>query len=380
MSGRAGDIPAAPAPAGQWPTRRGLFAALLAALSAGRGRALAGLADPLRLAAAWDDDAGHAIGLLAAQATSLRVAARIDVPTRAHGLLVEPGGTLLAVARRPGDWLLRWRPAAGVEENAAGARRVAARPPQWHWVEPGRAFNGHALIHPDGGTLYTSETDLDSGAGLIGVRDAVTLAKRAEWPSHGRDPHQIAWGPDGGLWVANGGIETLPERGRVKLLQHMDSSLARLDATTGARLGQWRLPDRRLSLRHLAWRGEVLGIALQAEHDSAAERNGAPVLALFDGRSLRTAPVAQPLAGYAGDIAATGAGFALGCPRAGAVALFDEKGGWQRLVASERACALASDGRGGLWAGGRWALRLSEREALRIGLPGLRLDNHWTEL
>jgi hypothetical protein len=40
------------------------------------------------------------------------VSAALDVPTRAHGVWAEAGGTLLAVARRPGDWLLRWRPDA----------------------------------------------------------------------------------------------------------------------------------------------------------------------------------------------------------------------------------------------------------------------------
>ena len=39
----------------------------------------------------------------------------------------------------------------------------------------------------------------------------------------------------------------------------------RLDATMGRLMGQWRLQDPRLSLRHLAWGpdGKTLGIALQ---------------------------------------------------------------------------------------------------------------------
>lgn len=64
----------------------------------------------------------------------------------------------------------------------------------------------------------------------------------------------------------------------------MDSSLVRLQGDSGALLRQWRLSDQRLSLRHLAWNTQrnVLGIALQAEHDQETERSMAPVLALFD--------------------------------------------------------------------------------------------------
>jgi hypothetical protein len=172
---------------------------------------------------------------------TLAIETVLEVPTRAHGLLREASGSLLAVARRPGDWLLRW--------SAEG------RPLAWRWIEPGRAFAGHVIISEDGRTLYTTEIDLDSGTGLIGVRDAGSLEKRAEWPTGGLDPHMLtrdATRP-GALIIANGGVPTQPETGRAKReLHRMDSSLVRLDARTGALLGQWRLADQRLSLRHLA--------------------------------------------------------------------------------------------------------------------------------
>lgn len=150
------------------------------------------------------------------------------------------------------------------------------------------------MANADGRTLYTTEMDLDTGAGPLGVRDAASLEKRAEWPTHGIDPHQLVWDAvhPGRLIVANGGVPTRPETGRLKLdLERMDSSLVALDAGSGSLCGQWRLDDARLSLRHLAW-GRVegrplLGIALQAEHDDAAQRTDASVLALFDGARLR---------------------------------------------------------------------------------------------
>jgi uncharacterized protein len=329
------------------------------------------------LAASWQAGRGCRVGVLGVTATpapALRVLAALDVPTRAHGLALEPGGTLLAVARRPGDWLLRW--------DRSG-RALA-----WRWTEPLRAFTGHLLVAADGHAVYTTEMDLETGAGLLGVRDAASLAKRAEWPTHGVDPHEIAWDETraGCLIVANGGVAAQPETGRAKLhLERMASSLVRLDAASGELLGQWRLADPRLSLRHLAWGGQrdrrALGVALQAEHDDEQARATAPVLALFDGRGLHSARVAVPLAGYGGDIAASAQGFAVACPRAQGVAVFSAGGKWRRLIELPGACPLAL-AHGRLWAGGRGAARRvalddAQSSTADYAVDGMRLDNHW---
>jgi uncharacterized protein len=322
-----------------------------------------------RLAAAWQASHGYQVGILE-PGTDLGIRAAIDVPTRAHALLQEPDGTLLALARRPGDWLLRW--------NADG------RALTWRWIEPRRAFTGHVIS--DGRHLYTCETDLDSGAGLIGVRDAASLEKLAEWPTHGSDPHQLVWDARSHILVANGGVSTQPETGRQKRdLGRMDSSLVRLTIASGERIGQWRLDDRRLSLRHLAWnaKGDTLGIALQAEHDDPESKDRAPVLALFDGDTLRPAATPRSLAGYGGDVAVTSHGFAVSCPRAQGIALFTPEGAWRGFIPLAEACALttASDR---LWAGGRSRVlalnaRIAQPEA-DAPIPDIRLDNHWVIL
>lgn len=306
------------------------------------------------------------MGLLGFVDDRLRILADLPVPTRAHGLLREPSGTLLAVARRPGDWLLRWD-----EQDRALA---------WCWIEPGRAFAGHLLASPDGAMLFTTEIDLETGAGLIGVRDGATLAKRDEWPTLGSDPHELLWDPSrpGHFIVANGGVQTRPETGRVKHdLDHMDSSLARIDAGTGKVLARWRLDDARLSLRHLAWNGDRLGIALQAEHADPSHRDGAPVLALLDNDVLRV--VASPgMRGYGGSIAAYGDGFAVSCPRAQGVALYDAHG-YRDFIALQEACALTGHANR-LWAGGRTQALGKGVTPLIAGLPDIRLDNHWVAL
>lgn len=361
---------------------QGSAAALLAGLAttprAAAARASSVASSPTALAAAWQGPQGASVGILRRHGSRLSMQHAIAVPTRAHGLLQEPGGTLLAVARRPGDWLMRW--------DRRG--RVLALA----WIEPDRAYNGHVIADASGDTLYTSETDLDSGAGLIGVRDARTLAKRDEWPTQGRDPHMLLWdehaAPFTRLVVANGGIEIRPETGRMKLaLDRMDSSLVRLDAARGEMQGRWQLDDARLSLRHLAWHGQgaeaLLGIAMQSEHDDPATRAAAPVLARFDGHALSMA-ASPSLAGYGGDIAAHDDGFAIGCPRAQGLARWHHDGRWQGLAPLAGACAVALDASDTLWAGGRANVQISDTESgnrSRLGLPfGIKLDNHWLVL
>jgi hypothetical protein len=341
-----------------------------------------------QLAATWEGSEGYQVGVLTQHGSALAVSAALDVPTRAHGVWVEAGGTLLAVARRPGDWLLRWRPDA-----TQGGKAIA-----WGWIEPDRAFNGHVIASPDGKLLYTTETNLETGQGLIGLRDAATLEKTGEWPTHGMDPHELLLDADGSLMVANGGIPALPETGRLKIhMDRMDASLVRLDTGSGELRGQWRLADKRLSLRHIAWADgannvsgqRVLGIALQAEHDDAAAKAAAPVLAVFDGQRLQTraAGQGQLLAGYGGDIAPAGSGFAVSCPRANGVALWRAGGEWAGFLPLQEACALAAvapekNEEPGLWAAGRLAaLTQNSRGAVRASaLKDLRLDNHWAPL
>lgn len=338
---------------------------------------------PQQFAAAWEAAHGYQVGVLAYRGAALQVSAALDVPTRAHGVWAEAGGTLLAVARRPGDWLLRWRP----EEQG---KAIA-------WAEPDRAFNGHVIASPDGKTLYTTETNLETGEGLVGVRDTATLEKSGEWITHGMDPHELLLDADGSLVVANGGIPALPETGRLKIhMERMDASLVRLDTRSGALLGQWRLADKRLSLRHMAWGRapaaggpRVLGIALQAEHDDTAAKTGAPVLALFDGRTLRTcdAGAGHALAGYGGDIAWAAGAFAVGCPRANGVAVWQADGRWTDFFPLQEACAVASASTAGeadttLWAGGRLGALMRDgagRTASPV-LKNVRLDNHWAPM
>lgn len=339
------------------------------------------------LAAAWQDGSRHVIGLLAPKAGTLQPVAQLEVPTRAHGLAWVPDGAgahrLLAVARRPGDWFVSWRPGAG--------------PARWHWARPGTVFNGHAVWAPgENGRsrILVTQTDVETGAGEVGVFDARTLEPIDAWPTLGRDPHDLLL-HDGSLWVANGGIDTRPETGRAKReLDRMDSSLVAMDLRNGRVHGQWRVPDQRLSLRHLAANGPAIGIALQAEHDDATARARAPLLAVWGRGELALPPPAEDTetGGYGGDIAAWRDGFVVTATRAARAWAWSRSshpggsesgsagGSWSAWPVAQ-AGAAATDATG-LWVGGSEAvLRVDPAGVGSWRRPtALRLDNHWLAL
>lgn len=224
------------------------------------------------------------------------------------------------------------------------------------------------------------------------MRDRRTLRKLAEWSTHGIDPHQLLLDSRGNLLVANGGVPRTPADKKIDL-HRMNSSLVRLDAGNGRLLGQWRLDDPRLSLRHMAWNrtptaaGALLGIAMQAEHGQASDRSAAPILAVFDGDRLSIPTRANDGIGYAGDIAAAHrGGFILSSNQAGLAQLW-HPGAPNTLtpvVRMQEAYALAEwtgpDNGGGVLVATAMGLGRWHPAAKSVLLPWpqpMALDNHW---
>ncbi len=166
------------------------------------------------------------------------------LPDRGHDITVNPvTGECVAFARRPGNFAI----AFGVSRK---------RVPIAFSAPVGRHFYGHGVFAKDGRVLYTTENEIDTGAGVIGVWDATARYRRVgELPAFGIGPHDINLLGDGRtLVVANGGIRTHPGHGRQPLnLATMAPSLIYLDRTTGDLIERHALPQARhkVSIRHL---------------------------------------------------------------------------------------------------------------------------------
>jgi len=238
------------------------------------------------------------------------------LPTRGHGAAAHPVSPLAVVfARRPGTYAI-------VLNCRNGTITTQLDAPE------GRHFYGHGCFSADGSLLFTTENDYENGAGIIGVWDVWNNFRRVnEFSSGGVGPHDIALLPTADtIVVANGGIETHPETGRVKLnIPTMRSNLTYI-AFDGRILGQVSLDVayQKNSIRHLCvndqgqvgfamqWQGDVakapplFGIYEQGEHTRLFDvgdtfhrlLNGYIGSAAFD-NSGRYAVVTSPKGGLA---------------------------------------------------------------------------------
>ncbi|STR46037.1 DUF1513 domain-containing protein [Iodobacter fluviatilis] len=278
----------------------------------------AGEAAPVLLAAQLDKHFGAVGG------------SAIATPTRGHGIIPIAGKEAILLARRPGYWMMRinWQTGEIVRQIAATENRH---------------FFGHAVLSPDGRTLLTSENNIQTGQGIIGLYHPQTLQRLGELPSHGIGPHELLFIDSHTLAIANGGILTLPASGREKLnLASMQPSVVLLAWPSGQKISEHSLPDTNLSLRHLALsRDGALGIAIQAESPTGQSVDDAPLLAILRDGKLSIAETVLGLGGYAASIAAVGTQFILSCLEGNALAIWDSQGKAQRQSGLLRPAGIA---------------------------------------
>jgi len=269
--------------------------AFVASLGAGPAFALA-RTDAVFASGYMDRDGRFGIAVLAEDGT---VIDRTALPARSHGMAFSPATNhLVAFARRPGTFALV------IDRSGRAEPRTIAAAQERH-------FFGHGCFSPDGRLLYASENDFDANRGVIGLYDARDGYRRiGEYSTYGIGTHDLSVSDDGRFLIAaNGGIETHPDFGRTKLnLDHMEPSLALIDAATGALAERHALPEnlRRLSTRHIDLddRGRIW-FACQYE----GPRNDLPPLVGHFGRGEDLAFIDLPeettigLANYVGAIA-----------------------------------------------------------------------------
>lgn len=235
---------------------------------------------------------------------------QIPIPGRGHAAALHPTRPeAVAFARRPGRF-------AVIIDCTTGSEIARLDSPD------ARHFYGHGAFSPDGTLLFTAENDYDAPAGVLGIWDAADGYKRiGEITSGGIGPHEVLSLQDGGLVVANGGIQTHPDMGRAKLnLPTMQTNLTYLD-THGAITEQVALTGgmHQNSIRHIALdhRGNVVA-ALQWQ--GSPTRQVPLVLRHTRGTdpSFLPHPDAQHLKHYAGSIAT--------CIESGEIAVTGPKG------------------------------------------------------
>lgn len=304
---------------------------------------------------------------------------RLDrkLSARAHGAAADAGRhRMVMIARRPGRFAL-----VIDVRNGDVIRRIEAA--------EGRRFCGHGQFTPDG-TLLMTENDHDAGRGVIGMYDRTRNYDRiGEIETGGIGPHEMLLSADGRTAiVANGGIETHPDYGRLKLnLATMQPSLALIDLGGNRPARIFRAPDplHQLSLRHIAV--DANGAVWIGGQYEGAPTETPPLLARVhpeqSGNALHLFDTVRGFRNYIGSVAVSGDGRALAvtAPKADMALCLDGRSGAVReRVRMSGVCGVAGLGKGFVVTGGG-----GDIAGLDAGLPtrnvdGRRWDNHLLRL
>jgi len=309
------------------------------------------------------------------------ILAIIELPARGHGGAFRPnGGDGVVFARRPGDFAL-------VFERGTGRVKHRLNAPEGHH------FYGHGTFSADGRLLFATENDYEAARGVLGVFDAADGYRRVgALETYGIGPHDIALTADRRtLAIANGGIETHPDSGRLKLnIPDMSPSLVLLDPNDGgARLSETKLPAalHKLSIRHLAVNADGV-VAAAMQYEGPAE-DTPPLVFLAGRRTLQLLQAPEPLQtqmrNYCGSVAFDRSGgiLAASSPRGALVTFWSaEDGAFLTHLEFDDGCGLAPGERTGqFWvSGGSGTRALYDAKARRVirqtENPAARWDNH----
>jgi hypothetical protein len=305
---------------------------------AGEGGAAAGVAT--YISAARRPDGTYAVLLVAEDGRILR---EIAISGRGHDIAIDPLRRRAVVfARRPGYFAL----AFDLDGKAEPA--VFTPPDQRH-------FYGHGVFSHDGRLVYSTEHDIDTGDGMIGVYDVNAGWRRiGEFPSYGIGPHEAILLADGAtLAVANGGFGSDPATGRESIdLAGMEPNMAFVDVSSGALKVKHGLPPdlNRLSVRHLAAnpKGEVwFGGQWQGGLEDCPEIVGRASLDKAIAIVEPATPLGIALKGYIGSVTLTADSrlLAASAPRAGRIVYVDtESGKFVETVDIADGCGVAACG------------------------------------
>ncbi|MBY6202810.1 DUF1513 domain-containing protein [Maritalea mobilis] len=353
-------------------TRRG-FLASLAAIAACPHPGWADAGSPDFLSAARAPDGSYRLcGLTGAG----EVLFDLPMPDRGHAAAAHPERPeAVAFARRPGNFAL-------VIDCREGQVIARLETPE------NRHFYGHGAFSMGGDLLFTPENDLDTLDGVIGVWDVAAGYRRVgEFPSGGVGPHDVMRLPGSErLVIANGGIATHPDTGRVQLnAPTMRANLAYADPESGpVEVVELDVALRQNSIRHLAMTPS--GMVAAAMQWQGSEGEHPPLLFTHEqGQAPRllSAPedAHRQMRHYAGSVSVSGDGreLAITSPRGGLLQRFDrDSGAFLGAVALEDVCGVGPDPAGGFFAstGTGVLTRLSSDRPLAEAHTRWAWDNH----
>lgn len=335
---------------------------------------------PLLLSAVSDADDRHWLVAAQLDAEDASIAWQQPLPARAHHIAVQEAlGCYIAVARRPGTWLV-------LGDLQSGAVHAELS------VPADRHLYGHGVFSADARWFYTTESafeDRDSDSGLVvewrvvEQQGRLGLQRGREFATRGVGPHELLLMPDGNtLVVANGGMRTHPATEREVLnLDSMQPSLVYLDRHSGVVLEQQLLPAdlHQNSIRHLDVTADgLVGIGLQFQGEAW---QSVPLVALHRRgealRLLQAPPELQPqLQQYVGSVRFDRSGryLAASCPRGNQLTFWDSaSGSFLHNLRARDACGLGGIDGGFVFSSGVGrlaAIDLADRSVRDFALPG----------
>lgn len=292
------------------------------------------------------------------------------LPGRGHmAAWNETTNEIAAFARRPNQFLL-------ILDKYDGHVNWQIKSP------PDRHFYGHGSFTKDGRYLLTTENNLETLDGIIGVY-AVNQGYRrvGEFPSGGIGPHDIRRIDGEDIFVvANGGMQTHPDSGRSVLnLDSMEPNLSYLNLN-GSLVAQTKLGEayRLASIRHLSvMKDGRVAFGMQWQGD----RWSAPPLTGVDSFGAGVAVIGaeeqgRRLHGYVGSVASNPetSEMAFSSPRAGRVEVYSDTGILMQHFIKADVCGIAT-------CNGEWIASTGGGEIFSFGRDiskqhNLQFDNH----
>ncbi|MGE0322879.1 MAG: DUF1513 domain-containing protein [Polyangiaceae bacterium] len=159
---------------------------------------------------------------------------RLSLKFLPHGMAINP--------KRPAEsaWFEKWGPGAVYLDVAAGSLLGTLAP-----LSAGHHFYGHGAFSPDASLLFAVETNLETRAGVISVRDPQAGFKvMGEFPSFGQKPHDcVLLREEGLLVVTNGG----GPHGSDEL-----ANVSFIEVASGKLVEQLKVTDERRNAGHVA--------------------------------------------------------------------------------------------------------------------------------